>query len=77
MAQKVGHELQLFANANNSLDLKAIFLGKTNKALLGPERLVIDVQNAQGMFTFIRLKVAKIAGNNDFQKVFSTAEIRK
>ena len=77
MAQKVGHKLQLFANANNALDLKAIFLGKTNKALLGPERLVIDVQNAQGMFTFIRLKVAKIAGNNDFQKVFSTAEIRK
>ena len=77
MAQKVGHELQLFANAHNALDLKAIFLGKTNKALLGPERLVIDVQNAQGMFTFIRLKVAKIAGNNDFQKVFGTAEIRK
>ena len=29
------------------------------------------------MFTLVRLKVAEIAGNDDFQKVFGTAEIRK
>ena len=43
MAQKARHELQLLANAHDFFNFEAVFLGKTDKALLGPESLVVDV----------------------------------
>lgn len=43
MAQKARHKLELFTNTYDFFNFKAVFLGKTDKTLLGPKGLVVDV----------------------------------
>ena len=75
MAQQVRHELQLLADTHNALDFKSVFLRKADKTFLGPERLVVDIENAKRMFAFVRLKVAEIPRNNNLENILDTDKV--
>lgn len=77
MAKHVRHELQLFADTHNLFDFKAVLFRKTHKALFCPERLVVDIQNAQSMFAFVGFKITEIPCNHNLENILDSRKFGK
>ena len=77
MSQDIGHEFELFAYTHDALHFQAVFLGEADKALFGPESLVVDIKNAKRTFALVHLDIAEIPGQDNLEDVFDANKIRE
>ena len=77
MCEELRHELELFSNANSLLNFETVFFCETAEALFGPERLVVDVQNAIAAFALVHAHVTEIAEHENLENRFETQKIRE
>ena len=77
MGEEPRHELELLSDADGLFDFETVFFGETAETLLGPERLVVDVQNAVAAFALVYAHIAKIAEHENLENRLETEEVRE
>lgn len=77
MGEEPRHELELLPNANCLLDFETVFFCETAEALFGPERLVVDVQNAVAAFALVHAHIAEVAEHENLEDRLDAQEVRE
>ena len=77
MSQDIGHKFELFSDTHDAFHLETVFLGEADKALFGPESLVVDIKNAKCTFALVHLDIAEIPGQDNLEDVFDANKIRE
>ena len=77
MGKELRHELELLSDADGLFDFETVFFGETAETLLGPERLVVDVQNSVAALALVHAHVTEIAEHKNLENRFETQKIRE
>lgn len=77
MGEEPRHEFELFADADGLFDYETVFFCETAEALFGPERLVVDIQNAVAAFALVHAHVAEVAEHENLKNRLNAQEVRE
>ncbi len=77
MGEEPRHKLELFSNANSLLNFETVFFCETAEALFGPERLVVDVQDAIAAFALVYAHIAEVAEHENLENRLDAQEVRE
>ena len=77
MSKNIGHKFELFSDTYDTFHLETVFFGKADKALFGPESLVVDIENAKCSFALVHLDITEIPGQDNLEDVFDANKIGK